>query len=509
MGLVFRARDRRREEARDRHPFVAIKLLGDDFKTHPDSLIALQREARRMQQLSHPNIAAVYDFDRDGPHVYLVMELLEGESLDKILAQHPNAPLPRQLALSVIAGAGDALRHAHSRGVVHSDFKPANVFVARSGEVKVIDFGIARIAKDSTQGAETTMTVFDAGQLGAWTNAYASPEQILRAADPDPRDDIYAFGLVVYEMLSGKHPFGKKSAVEARFREMKLEPVAGLTLAQNEALAAALHFDRDQRLADMSALIRAFADEDEPIVATRDGAPRAAQPPAAAGGKGRGRWRIAGLAILVLAWIAFFAAYRMTRDDSSPDAAVPTADQAAPGDQPREPPQAGGTSGPPATAAATATAAAPEARRPATPQASPMPSAAGSSAPQPPVAAQPTGESAGGRVAATVTPPVSNSGADAAPKAGGTESEAAAGAAPEAGGTASAGVSESRQASTPAEVSPGPSETGSSGESPAATETPPAAKPSLYRWVDKDGKVQFGEKPPEEYADSAVKVMDL
>jgi len=151
MGLVFRARDRRREEARDRNPFVAIKLLGDDFKSHPDALIALQREARRMQQLSHPNIAAVYDFDRDGPHVYLVMELLEGEALDRILTRNAHAALPMEQTRRVIEGAGSALRHAHSRGVVHSDFKPANVFVTRSGEVKVIDFGIARIAQDATK----------------------------------------------------------------------------------------------------------------------------------------------------------------------------------------------------------------------------------------------------------------------------------------------------------------------------------------------------------------------
>jgi serine/threonine protein kinase len=222
MGLVFRARDQRREEARDRNPFVAIKLLGDDFKSHPDALISLQREARRMQQLSHPNIASVC-FDRDGAHVYLVMELLEGETLDKVLARHANVGLPAAQARKLIEDAGSALRHAHSRGIVHSDFKPANVFLTRGGDVKIIDFGIARIAQGSAQGAESTMTVFDAGRLGAWTNAYASPEQILAAAEPDPRDDIYAFGLVAYEVLAGKHPFGRKSAVEARFRDMKLE----------------------------------------------------------------------------------------------------------------------------------------------------------------------------------------------------------------------------------------------------------------------------------------------
>ncbi|MDH5246380.1 MAG: serine/threonine protein kinase, partial [Betaproteobacteria bacterium] len=129
MGVVFRARDRRREEALDRNPYVAIKFLGDQLKSHPDALIALQREARRMQQLSHPHIASVYDFDRDGAHVYLVMELLEGDSLDRVLERNPGVGLPVDQARKLIEQAGRALRHAHSRGVVHSDFKPANVFL--------------------------------------------------------------------------------------------------------------------------------------------------------------------------------------------------------------------------------------------------------------------------------------------------------------------------------------------------------------------------------------------
>ena len=322
MGLVFRSRDRRREEASDRNPFVAIKVLGAEFKSHPDALIALQREARRMQQLSHPNIASVYDFDRDGPHVYLVMELLEGESLDRILLRHANVGLPLEQARNVIESAGKALLHAHSRGLVHSDFKPANVFVTRSGEVKVIDFGIARIAKDTTQAGDAAHTIFDAGKLGAFTNAYASPEQMLDAAEPDPKDDVYALGLVAYEVLSGKHPFGRKSAVEAKFREMKVERLPALTDRQNEVLASALHFDRDQRLGDITELVRSLTSETgEFISATGRIGHRPVGDATESATPRKRSFRILALSIVAIAWLGFLGLYWSARD--ADDAAGP------------------------------------------------------------------------------------------------------------------------------------------------------------------------------------------
>jgi predicted Ser/Thr protein kinase len=464
MGLVFRARDRRREEARDRNPFVAIKLLGDDFKSHPDALISLQREARRMQQLSHPNIASVYDFDRDGPHVYLVMELLEGESLDKVLARHANEGLPPEQAAKLIEGAGSALRHAHSKGVVHSDFKPANVFLTRSGDVKIIDFGIARIAKDSTPGGEATMTVFDAGRLGAWTNAYASPEQILAAAEPDPRDDVYAFGLVAYEVLAGKHPFGRKSAVEAQFRGMKYEPIPGLTQSQNSVLASALSFDREQRLGDVMALVQSLAPSDEPIIATRDGvrpmdARGREQEPAH---RGRRMGRTVAMAVGGLAWVAFFAFYWTARDSTPTEATTPDT-QATAGAAPEpvsESPMA------PVTGA--------------TPKADTVPVVKPATRP---IAPAPT---AGSSPQLAVAPPIGPverepSSPTSLPNEGAREPSKAAGA------VADAPVAEAAEPPT----DPGTDAT------------------QLFRWVDQDGKIQFGENPPAEFADTAVKVMDL
>ena len=464
MGLVFRARDRRREEARDRNPHVAIKVLGEEFKRHPDSLIALQREARRMQQLSHPNIAAVYDFDRDGSHVYLVMELLEGESLEKALARGAGKGLPFEQARQVIECAGTALRHAHSRGLVHSDFKPANVFLTRDGEVKVIDFGIARFAKDATPGKESTMTVFDAGELGAWTNAYASPEQMLATAPPDPRDDIYAFGLVVYEALAGRHPFARKSAVEARFREMKYEPVPGLTESQNAALAASLSFDREKRSGDVMELVQAFAPGELRIVATRD-TPRATDGPSATQASShRPRWRTAAMAVAGLAWLAFFAFYWVAKQDESgarpaSEAAIRATPEPAPADSP-----------------ATATAPVAVVQEPRAPGAAPA---------LPRVRTKPSAQAAvvpdaGKTVASSPLPEIS----EPVPAV----AEAAADAT---GGSA------------------GDSAPGDAGAEPVEDAPGTQAPSELYRWVDRDGIVRFGERPPDEYASSAVKVVDF
>lgn len=256
MSVVFRALDRRREEAQDRHPHVAIKVLGDEFKRHPDALRALQRESRKTQRLAHPNIASVYDFDRDGPNVYMVMELLVGEPLDELLRRRGFLGLKKIEALRILSEMGAALAHAHGFGIVHSDFKPSNAFVTLSGETKVIDFGVSRATKPKSAEGQTVLTMFDAGKLGALTVAYCSPEQMLGDADPDPRDDVYALGVVAYELLSGKHPFGGRSALDAQLKGLSVEPIEGLSDEQNAALQAALECRREHRTESVVELLQ-------------------------------------------------------------------------------------------------------------------------------------------------------------------------------------------------------------------------------------------------------------
>ena len=262
MGVVFRVRDLRKEEAQDRNPYAALKVLGEDFKRHPESLKALQREARKAQNLAHPNIVTVYDFDRDGANVYIVMELLEGQPLDHYIKSLAGNGLSILKALPIIRGLCGALGYAHEHQVVHSDFKPANSFITKHGAIKVFDFGIARAAKRPDANADDTsaMTLFDAGTLGALTPAYASCE-MLEGLEPDPRDDIYALGCVAYELLTCTHPFERKTAVQARDAKMKPKPIRGLTSRQWRALRRSLAFERDARTPTIAKFLEEISPE--------------------------------------------------------------------------------------------------------------------------------------------------------------------------------------------------------------------------------------------------------
>jgi predicted Ser/Thr protein kinase len=245
MGIVFKARDLRKEEAQDRNPWVALKLLNEEFRRHPESLRALQRESRKAQHLAHANVVTVYDFDRDGGNVFMVMELLEGQSLDRLIRDHEGSGVGVERALRLTRDMCRAMAYAHEQGVVHSDFKPANAFLTHDNVVKVFDFGIARAAKraDNVSGS---VTLFDPGTLGALTPTYASCEMI-EGLEPDSRDDVYAIACVCYELLTGKHPFDRQSAVEARNKRLAPKRPRGLKRHQWRAIQHGLQFNREDR----------------------------------------------------------------------------------------------------------------------------------------------------------------------------------------------------------------------------------------------------------------------
>lgn len=263
MGLVFKAVDMLKVEAKDQNPYVAIKVLTGDFKEHPDAFISLQRETSKAQKLAHPNISTVYDFDRHKGTVYMTMELLNGEPLDEFIKDKmPKEGLKEELALSIIKGLGEGLEYAHDQGLVHSDFKPGNAFIIdpddvdkmdhiEMGGVKVIDFGIARAAATTT--GEKSLhedEVFDAGSLGALTPAYATTE-MYNGEDPHPSDDIYALACVAGQLLTGQHPYKKKPAPKAK--DMRLRPplIPGFTKRQQKAFEKGLAFERKDRTETM------------------------------------------------------------------------------------------------------------------------------------------------------------------------------------------------------------------------------------------------------------------
>ncbi|MFK4446952.1 hypothetical protein ABH944_007289 [Caballeronia udeis] len=255
MGTVYKALDLRKLEASDRRPYIAIKVLNLQFRGNPKSLIALQREAKKAQALGHRNIVTVYDFDRDGPVVYLTMEYLSGKPLSRILRAPEFKGMPYAEALPIFTGMANALAYAHERGFVHCDFKPANVFLTDTGEVKVIDFGIARVFQRPEE--ETDATIFDPGSLGALTPAYASPE-MLEHREPDPRDDIYALGCTTYELLTGRHPFDRVPATQARSSGLKPQRPEGLGTRQWRALRTSLAFEREARMPTVTRFLREF-----------------------------------------------------------------------------------------------------------------------------------------------------------------------------------------------------------------------------------------------------------
>lgn len=255
MGLVFAAIDRRKQEAQDPNPRVALKILNADFKRHPQSFIALQREARKAQTLAHPNVVTVFDFDRDGDAVYMTMELLQGRSLEAIVRETRSKGIGRDLALPIIRGIAEGLAYAHRKGIVHSDLKPGNVFITPDNTPKILDFGIARAVPNPQSGEMPDL--FDAGSLGAYTEAYATSEMV-NGIDPHPADDMYALGIIGYELLTGFHPFQRHSAPNARRLGIRPAPLKGVSRKEASALERCLSFERKDRPADAAEFLKLF-----------------------------------------------------------------------------------------------------------------------------------------------------------------------------------------------------------------------------------------------------------
>ncbi len=249
MGVVYKAKDRLKIEAQDRDPFVAVKVLGEEFKAHPEAFIALQRESRKSQRIAHPNIVNVHDFDRDENTVFMTMEFLDGSPLDKLIAQYRSIGLPRDDVWQMLQGMCAALTHAHTEKIIHSDFKPGNIFFTNKGITKVFDFGIARAVSriEHIEDSAEDKTVFDAGSLGAVTPAYASFE-MLEGDVPDVRDDIYALGCIAYELFTGEHPYDRANARDAVEKKLKPKKIPGLTNRQWRAIERACALKREDRI---------------------------------------------------------------------------------------------------------------------------------------------------------------------------------------------------------------------------------------------------------------------
>lgn len=204
MGEVYRARDLRLERE------VAIKLLPEHLGKDPHALARFEREAKALAALSHPNILSIFDFGEHGGVAFAVMELLKGETLRSRVSR---TKLTWKEAVAIGGSVVDGLAAAHSQGVIHRDLKPENIFLTPEGRVKILDFGLAK-QEYSIQKLTQSPTVSEPlteSQTVPGTVPYMSPEQ-LKGADLDVRTDLFSFGSMLYEMISGKPPFSGETS---------------------------------------------------------------------------------------------------------------------------------------------------------------------------------------------------------------------------------------------------------------------------------------------------------
>ncbi|MGC1904517.1 MAG: serine/threonine-protein kinase, partial [Candidatus Acidiferrum sp.] len=224
MGEVYRAHDTRLR--RD----VALKILPASFTNDADRLRRFEQEARAVAALNHPNIVSIYDVgEANGVH-YIISELLEGESLRERI---PAAGMPTRKAIELAVQFANGLAAAHDRGIVHRDLKPENLFVTKTGQVKILDFGLAKLrtlpangANDQSSIGVSNVTIAEsqtsAGQI-LGTVGYMSPEQV-RGDAVDHRSDIFSFGSILYEMLCGQRAFKRNTSAETMTAILNEDP---------------------------------------------------------------------------------------------------------------------------------------------------------------------------------------------------------------------------------------------------------------------------------------------
>jgi serine/threonine protein kinase len=330
QSIVFRGYDLENDGTSGSGVAVAIKVLRDG-KPSDAAIARLRREFRQSQSLRHPGVARMFNLDCDRGTWFVVMELLEGMSLRTRLNRIATQPLGVPEALRIADAGAAVLGHAHRHGITHGDIKPGNVFLQEGGGVKVLDFGAAYDIQPAPPG-----TPLGTGLVATTaTRTYASPE-VLDGLPAGPRDDIFSFACVAYEMLAGRHPFSRVPANEARLRSMEASPIAGLSALQNAVLAAGLAWSRAERPPSIEAWIDALLDDAHGPAA--HGRPRVVRESTLAQWL---PWRWIGAVALGAGLLLFFATWWSShagRDRQTASGLVPGPSPLAPGSAELAPP---------------------------------------------------------------------------------------------------------------------------------------------------------------------------
>jgi serine/threonine protein kinase/Tol biopolymer transport system component len=260
MGEVYRAHDRRLDRE------VAIKVLPESLTADPDRLRRFEQEARAAAALNHPNILAVHQMATHEDVSYMVSELLDGETLRERLKR---GPIPLRKAIDYAVQIAHGLAAAHDKGIVHRDLKPDNLFVTKDGRVKILDFGLAKLAKPrDDSGGEATITQGTEPGIVMGTVGYMSPEQV-RGKMADHRSDIFAFGTILYEMVTGNQTFRKPTSAETMTAILNEDPppISQVTAATPPGLQRVVHRcleknpeQRFQSASDMAFALEALSD---------------------------------------------------------------------------------------------------------------------------------------------------------------------------------------------------------------------------------------------------------
>ena len=253
MSHVYKAVDLRRRPQGSGAIQVAIKMMRPSVASQEEARLSLEREAAKAQILSHPNIISIVDIDDHEGQFFLVMEWLEGESVNALLRRTRGERLAPGFACKVIAGAAAGVQHAHRNNVVHADINPSNLFITDKKDIKLLDFGVARYSSKPEHSDNDRF---------AWvTQIYASPE-VLSGLPPVFEDDVFSLACVAYRLLSGKHPFGGRVSLVAKHQGRSVEPIPGLSDDEWELLGRALSYDRASRPDDVDAFVTWGADSD-------------------------------------------------------------------------------------------------------------------------------------------------------------------------------------------------------------------------------------------------------